>query len=177
MVKKLNKTVDSRLKRSRVKTVNDEQPNDRLQILKEKYDQEIQAKEQELVVLKSKREHLLKFAQESDELRNVNVEEDRYANMGMTDAVIDALNCLWKSGKDTRITAPDIRNYLIFHGIPLEERTKNFHVALSVTLKRLADSKRIVRVDENGKIFYKPVIQRPRTLEVAAQRGRSLRSK
>jgi hypothetical protein len=148
--KLFKKNVDLFIKQRKVKRMTDALKNDRLEILKRKCEEDIQVKERELAELKIKLRNLNLFAQESETLDN------KYANMGTTDAVLDAVNSLCEEGAvGGRVTAALVRNYLLAHGF--RSNAENFEVALSITLNRLAQSGRIsASVGFRGRRFYRP---------------------
>jgi hypothetical protein len=157
--RKLNKKLDSRLKHVKVSAMNGDNPNDRLELLLANCDREIQAKEQELAVLKAKRRNLVAYGEEAEKLKEPEAPTNKYAEWGTTDAVIDAFNNLWHTGKGTShgVTASQIRDYMIAHGFTLSANPHNFSIAVNVTLKRLVDGRRIGGVEFMGKTFYRPI--------------------
>jgi hypothetical protein len=180
---KLNKKLALHHKHVKVHVMNGDNPNDRLELLKTKCEQEIQAKEQELAVLKAKRRNLVEFGEEAEKLKVPEAAQDKYAHWGMTDAVLDAIDALWRTGKGTSegVTASQIRDYVIAHGFTLQANPHNFSIAVNVTLKRLADSRRILsvmgysKVDSGGlvvagKMFYQP-IKRPTGSSLRFRKG------
>jgi hypothetical protein len=84
--------------------------------------------------------------------------------------VLHAVGYLWRAGKgaDSGITAPQVRDFVIARGFPLVVEPHNFVVAVNVTLKRLAESGRVVSQEVDNKKHYRPV-QQPQ--------GRSIRIK
>lgn len=158
---KLNKPLARHNKHVKLSGVN-ENSNDRLELLKAKYDQEVQAKEQELAVLKAKLRNLVEFAEESQDLNVPKEATDRYASWGTTEAVFDAVNSLWHRGKGTShygITAGQVRDYMILRGFTPKADPHNFSITVNVTLKRLTDSGRIRSGEFSGKKFYKPNVR------------------
>lgn len=148
------------IKHGKVKLVNGDNQNDRLEKLKAKYELEIQAKERELQKLKASYATLLAFGQEAEKLDNPKSEPNKYTGKGMTESILDALNCTWPSrAKDGRgTTAREIADYMIAHGFsPSEENPHNFNIAVAVTLKRLAEGNRVHKFTEGDGNFYKPV--------------------
>jgi hypothetical protein len=169
---KLNKKLASCLKHVKVKGVNGDNPNDRLELLLANCDKEIQAKENELAGLKAKRRRLVEFGEEAEKLKEPEAAQNKYAEWGMTEAVLDATSALWRAGKGTSegVTASQIRDYMIMHGFTLTANPHNFSIAVNVTLKRLAESGRILdrmglgetdsaNATVFGKMFYQPVKQ------------------
>ncbi|HEY3762160.1 MAG TPA: hypothetical protein VGN23_10485 [Verrucomicrobiae bacterium] len=156
---KINKTVDKRVKRGKIKGVNDAKPNDRLEILTAKYEKEIQVKEGELAVLKAKLRSLKDFASESETLREPEPSSDKYASMGLTEAIADAAGYLWRVGKGTAhgVTAGQIRDFILAHGFPLNPDTRVFNVSIHVTLGRLVTAEKLKVAEDGGNNFYKPV--------------------
>jgi len=155
VLNKLNKKLASQLKRVKFLGVENIPPNDRLELLKAKYAKEIQSKEQELATLKAKLRNLVEFAEESESLKEPKAAEDKYAKSGLTEAVSDALGCLWRAGKGTAqgVTAGQIRDYILAHGFPLNADPQNFSVAINVTLNRLAANGRIASLTGAATIF------------------------
>ncbi len=149
--------IDLFIKQRRLKPVNERNQNDRLEILKAKCEQEIQAKEREIQTLKAKLATLQTLAQEAEKLSNPEAEPDKYANMGMTESILDAVNHL-ESVSVHGATASQIRDYMIAHGFnPSEENPHNFSIAVSVTLKRLSEQSRIKKTEDETNNFFKPV--------------------
>ena len=141
--------------------------NDRLEILKANCDQEIQETEDKLRVLKAKRASLVLLAQESEKLANPKSEPDRYANMGLTDTILDVVERL----KDVSIIGSNtsqIRDYMIAYGFPLSENPHNFGIAVATTLQRLTGQRRVRKTRNNWGNFYnltdttkKPTVKTP----------------
>lgn len=158
--KRINKPVFNKFKKcvalftkhGRVKRMN----NDRLEILKKKYEQELLAKQRELQEVKSKLANLRLFEQESAKLINPKSEPDRYVKMGMTQAILDAVERL-KNVSVKGSTQSQIRDHIIACGFPLPESPQNFSIAVSTTISRLVESGRLIKTfDEDGN-FYLPV--------------------
>jgi hypothetical protein len=150
-------SIDLFNKHGRMKGVNNKNPNDRLEILKANCEQEIRDTEEKLRQLKAKLNNLITLSQESDKLVNPQFESDKYVNFGMTEAILDAVECL-KNVSVNGVPAIKICDHLIAHGFkPSEENPHNFVIAVSVTLKRLADSGRIKRLETIGGNFFKPI--------------------
>ncbi|MGO8838081.1 MAG: hypothetical protein ACLQAH_06085 [Limisphaerales bacterium] len=139
---KSRKRLDLFNKHSKVKRMNGTIQNDRLESLKAACEQEIQETEEKLRSLRAKLNTLLTLAQESQKLSNPKSEPDKYANMGLTEAVLDVVNRL-KNVSPAGATASQIRDYMIAHGFPLTEKPHNFSIAVAVTLKRLEEAGRI----------------------------------
>jgi len=140
--------------------------NDRLEILTAACDQEIQKTEEKLRVLKAKRNTLVALSQESEKLTNPKSEPDKYANTGLTEAILDSVNRL-KNISANGATASQIRDYMIAHGFKLSDLPHNFSIAVSVTLKRLAEdgSGRIKRISNEDGNFYRPSPQIAKALK------------
>jgi hypothetical protein len=155
---KTKKRVDTFIKHDRLKRVNDKNQNDRLEILKTKYEQEIQAKERELETLKAKLASLQAFVHESEKLGNPESAPDRYTDKGLTDSILDALYRLWPDGAaDKRgLTAREITDYILAHGYKPPTGGQSFDISIAVTLQRLKEQRRVEKKREEGNNFFKP---------------------
>jgi hypothetical protein len=79
----------------RMDVVNLKRHRDRLDILLARYEREIREAEEELRRLKTGHSHLNFLAQESDKPANPQSGPDKSRDVGITKAVLDALNDLW----------------------------------------------------------------------------------
>lgn len=152
------------IKHGRVKRVNGKNQNDRFEKLKTKYQQDIRAKERELQRLKASYATLLAFGREAENLDNPDSEPNKYVGKGVTEAVLDALNCVFPAGANDRrgATAREIADYMIAHGFSLsEENPHNFNITVAVTLKRLSEQERVRKTEADGSNFFKPVSGSP----------------
>jgi hypothetical protein len=133
--------------------------NDRLEKLIANYEREIETKERELASLKAKLSNLRMFERAAEILENPQAEPDKYANTGATQAILDALGSIYPTGvKDKRgATAREISDYMVAHGFQPKTIGQTFHVAVSVTLRRLAEARRVHKFSEGDGNFYKPV--------------------
>jgi len=115
--------------------------SDRLDILKTKCEQEIAETKDKLHVLEAKLANLISLAHESEKLANPEAEPDKYAETGLTEAVLKAVQDLWSVRK---IGSPvgDIKNYLLAHGFKAGE---NFHTAIYTVLGRLVEGGHVAR--------------------------------
>jgi len=122
--------------------------SDRLDILKNKCEQEIHEVEEKLRVLKAKLANLISLAQESEKLANPESEPDKYADTGLTAAVLSAVQELWAARK---MGSPigDVKNYLLAHGFKAGE---NFDTAIYTVVGRLVGSGQVIR--ELGNVEY-----------------------
>ncbi len=153
---KTKKSVDMFIKHVRLKGVNKKAPNDRLEILRVKYEQDIKVKESELETLRAKLATLRTLAQESEKLANPQSEPDKYAKMGLTDAILDVVGRL-KGVSIHGANTSQIRDCMIACGFrPSEENPHNFSVAVAVTLQRLKTQRRVKLIRLNGNNFWKP---------------------
>lgn len=149
--KKTVEVFNKHVKRKRVTDGSDKT----FELLKAKYDKEIQEKERELEVLKAKRAHLIEFADESKQLGDPNAEPPKYRGLGMTEAALDAVVCLSRTLRPGKsgVTAAEVQQYLLVHGFTAT--TNEFPIALAVTLKRLAESGRISSRVMLGRRLYR----------------------
>ena len=115
--------------------------NDRLELLKVKYEQEIQDTEAKLRELKAKLATLVTLAQESEKLANPESEPDKYKGTGLTESINDCVRNLWNA-RGGGATATEIKNFLLARGFQAGE---NFDTAVYTVLGRLCDSGKIVR--------------------------------
>src|SRR5208282_1103983 len=108
--RKLNKSVDSKPKHVKFRGMNGDNPNDSLELLRAKYEQEIQDALQRVRVLRAKLANIGELAQESKSLKAVEAAESKYVGWGTTEAILDAARRLWNSGKGTNngVTASQI---------------------------------------------------------------------
>jgi hypothetical protein len=126
----------------------EDNPDDRLEVLRGKYELEIREKERELHALKAKLANLIEFAEESEKLGNLTEgTSDKYAHEGLTYAALDAVHSLCKSGKRANqgVSAVEIGNYLLAHGYKNVSSKNVFGISVNVTLKRLAESGKVHR--------------------------------
>jgi len=114
--------------------------SDRLDILKARCEQEIRDTEEKLRVLKAKLANLNSLAQESEKLANPEAEPDKYSNMGLTEAVLDAVKAL-RGLRAVGASPVEIKNYLLAHGFRAAD---NFDTAIYTVLGRLLVGGQIV---------------------------------
>ena len=88
---KHHKRLDVFIKHAKLKGVNGNNQNDRLEKLKAKYEQEIQGKERELQELRAKLSALKMFERAAEILEDPESKPDKYTNKGMTDSILDTL--------------------------------------------------------------------------------------
>jgi hypothetical protein len=117
--------------------------SDRLEILTAKCAEEIREVLDRLRVLRAKHANLIALAQESEKLADPESEPDKYANVGLTEAVLEAVKVLWDARKIGASTI-EIKNHLLAHGFKAGE---NFDTAIYTVLGRLCESGQI-NVDE-----------------------------
>jgi hypothetical protein len=156
IINKNKKRLDLFNKRVYRRRVTENTAKDRLEILKLNYEKEIQAKENELAVLQAKLASLIEFAAESERVQNPKAKQNKYADMGATEAILDAVSFLWRKGKGVKLGVQSyrIKNQLLANGF---KRTTQFSVVVSVTLGRLVGDGRLCKVvDNDGNYFYKP---------------------
>lgn len=91
-------------------------------------------------MLKAKLANLVSLANESEKLANPESEPDKYANMGYTEAVYDAIKSLWEARK-VGATVTEIKNHLIAHGF---KHGANFDTSVYTIINRLLEGARIV---------------------------------
>ena len=159
---KNRKTVDMSNRHGRLGFVNAKNPNDRLEILKAKCEQEIHDAEEKLRVLKAKLANLIMFTHESEKLENPAAEPDKYSKLGYTEAILKSIQSLWDARK-IPVTATQIKNDLIAHGFKCGS---SFEVSVYTILTRLTQSGRIAAVEHGryesgsvripGRKGYKP---------------------
>ena len=132
---------------------------DSLFVLRDKYQDEIKLKKQELAALELKLKAVEEFIGEAKPLMMPDKGSDKYAQTGLTDAVLDAVGCLCKAGKGTQygVIPSQVRHYLIHHGFPLSATPRNFTITVNTALIRLFKSERLERNENMNQIFYKPV--------------------
>ncbi len=131
-------------------------PNDRLELLRAECEAAISQKENELKSLRAKLQNIIQLSQESDKLRNPKLEPDKYSNTGLTPAVLNAVACLWRGGlgESDGVSPGQISKYMLAHGF--RPQGDNFEISVIVTLKRLAQSRRVEESRDSGKRRYKP---------------------
>ncbi len=147
MCNKKKKKLDLFNTHDRLKRVNGRNQNDRLEILKAKCEQEIVETEEKLRVLKAKLANLVSLMHESEKLANPKSEPDKYASMGYTDAVLDAIKVLWAARK-RGATTNEIKNHLIAHGF---KYGANFDTSVYTVLKRLLEYGKVICLEPDGK--------------------------
>lgn len=137
--------------------------DDSLIDLRVQYEREIAMLEQHLSALKLKLKTLNGFLFEAQSLVMPDPQSIKYANCGLTEAILDAVASLCLAGKGTAsgVTPSQIRSYIIHHGFPLPATTRNFVIAVNTVLFRLARSNRLGRIKTFCGIFYQPLKQVP----------------
>lgn len=131
--------------------------NDRLKSLIDECDSNIRKAEVELARLKSERAHLLSFASRADSLASGKPEKNKYASMGPTDAILDAVKSLWKIKNCNKrgVRSFQVKDYILANGyVP---GAIQFEIAVNVTLRRLAESGRIYSERVGPDRFYRPI--------------------
>jgi hypothetical protein len=116
---------------------------------------QIHTKHQEIIELREQLKRLNRVDKESEPFVVSSVE---YRNIGLTAAIIHAVNALHSSnvyGADG-VSATQVRDFLLAHGF--NNQPQDFDVAVHVTLARLAKrpNQRILVSLESGKKRYKP---------------------
>jgi hypothetical protein len=115
---------------------------DRLDILKQKCEQEIRETEDRLRFLKAKLANLVTLAHESEKLANPESNPDKFRDMGLTEAVLQGLKDLW--GLRKAATSPVVlKQYLLAHGFVAPE---NYDTAIYTVLARLVESGQVETV-------------------------------
>jgi hypothetical protein len=153
--RKINKSLDLFSKQIRVNPVSGNNQNDRLEILKANCEQEIRETEEKLRRLRAELGSLVLLAQKSEKLANPKSEPDRYANMGLTDTILDVVDRL-KGVSVVGSNTSQIRDYMIAHGFPLSDNPHNFGISVATTLQRLTEQRRVKRTRISSGNFYKP---------------------
>lgn len=158
LLRKSNKLVDAKTKHVKFNGMNGAHSNDSLQIVKRKTEQEIRDAKQKLLALEAKLRTITELEAESKKLRPEETPENKYAQSGTTEAVLDAIQCLWRDGKGTArgVLAAQIRDFMLAHGFNPNCDPSNFSTAVGVTLGRLA-GRRIECVEFAGKNYYRPL--------------------
>jgi hypothetical protein len=159
LFRKPNISLDVKTKHAKLKGVNGSTSNDRLDLLIKGYEQQIRAKEGELLTWKAKLQTAVELARESENFRVAETPGDKYSEAGTTEAVFDAIACLWRDGKGTArgVIAAQIRDFILAHGFNPKCEPSNFSTAIGVTLNRLTSGKRIICVEFGGKNYYRPL--------------------
>jgi len=117
--------------------------------LKQKYLEEIRDAESTLQTLRTK----LAMIEEVDkEVRTMELDlgSNKYARMGLTESILDAVGDLGKRGA----TASQVYKHIITNGF--KSASQNIAVSVNGTLKRLAEAGRIERTQVDGRKVYKP---------------------
>ena len=161
-------------RRCKVSRMNGEGDKGQLETLRAYYENEIRKKESDLATLKAKLANVGELARDAATLSNPASEPNKYSNSGLTEAALDALGFLWRSGRGSQlgITAAQVRDYMLAHGYaPAESSPHNFEINVSITLRRLADSGRIERAERLGRKFYRPKRRTGRSLRFSGTGG------
>jgi hypothetical protein len=133
---------------------------DRLDVLKGKYLKQIETKEAEISAIRQKLMLLDELKAEADNLSLISEpigvvpNGSAYAGhgfsaTGLTDSIVKSIS--WFGAKP--FSPPDMREYLLKSGF--KPSGKNFSVSVGTTLKRLAEQKRILKEDLNGRTVYR----------------------
>ena len=144
MCNKSKNHVDLCSTHDKVESVSNKNQNDRLDILLAKCEQEIREGEDRLRLLKAKRDNLKLLVQESEKLVNPQSEPDKFREVGITQAINEAIKDLWRVRKHGA-TVNDIKGYLLAHGFKAPE---NFDTAVYTVLNRLCSEPARVIEDE-----------------------------
>jgi hypothetical protein len=130
-----------------------------IELLKSKYAQEIEKKLEEVRVLRAKLDQLTEFGNESKQLQNPSSVVAKYAHMGVTEAILNAVNSLVKTGRCPEgATAAQVKSYMLANGFRPKTQGSVFDISVSVILKRLKDSGRVSsRSSALGRRLYKPM--------------------
>ena len=128
--------------------------NKSISAIRSGYLAEIEAKQNEIAVLREKLNRLAQVDKESEPLFTP---PDKYRKMGLTAAVIDAVSALHRIGAADAdgVSAAQVRDFLSAHGF---KEPQDFDVAVHVTLSRLSSrtDERVLLSRESGKKRYKP---------------------
>jgi hypothetical protein len=119
--------------------------------LRQKYQDEIRTKEDELKALRAKFAVIEEIDAEARNL-DLNLGSTKYAGKGLTDAIIAAVEELGQG--HTGATAGQIHKHIVANGF--QTTGANTPVSVITTLKRLAKSGRVLLVIVNGKRHYRP---------------------
>lgn len=127
--------------------------NDKLSLLKARYQNEINAREKELAQLRAKLQVIEELESESESLNGSAVAAaagKKYDHMTLTEATLDAINTI---AVGTLVTTSKVKKHMLANGF--QPGGKNFTISLAKTLKRLADSSRIQqKKTDEGKRLY-----------------------
>src|ERR1035438_586324 len=107
---------------------------DKFQMLKSKYCEQVREKERELSGLKSKLQVIQELEQESEALDETIPADGKYRKLGLTESVLDAIQII---GASNGVSAADVAKYLVSQGY--QPKGKNFKISVGTTLKRLVD--------------------------------------
>ena len=135
-------------------------PEDRLDMLKEKYLKQVDLKQAEISVIRQKIALLDELKSEADTLSlpgipsaipgvNGDQREHAFASTGLTESVLKAVS--WFGTKPFR--PPEMRKHLLKEGF--KPSGKNFNVSVGTTLNRLAERGKLVRETLNGKKVFR----------------------
>lgn len=135
-------------------------PEDRLDMLKDKYLKQVDLKQAEIAAIRQKIALLDELKSEADTLslpdipgtipaKNGNSSEHSFASTGLTESVLNAVS--WFGTKTFR--PPEMRKHLLSVGF--KPNGKNFNVSVATTLNRLAARGKLARETLNGKKVFR----------------------
>lgn len=124
---------------------------DKFQMLKSKYLEQVREKERELAGLRSKLQLIQELEQESESLNEASPANGKYRELGLTESVLDAIQSI---GASNGVSATDVAKYLVSQGF--QPKGKNFKVSVGSTLKRLVDpQQQIITELKDGQRLYR----------------------
>jgi hypothetical protein len=125
---------------------------DKFQLLKARCAEELKAAEARVQELQQKMHTIQQLEAESEALNGTVQASGRYREMGLTDAIVDAIGTLGAGGG---ATASSVASHLLANGF--ESSGENFRNSVSTTLARLANVQKRIRSElRDGARLYMP---------------------
>ncbi len=125
--------------------------------LRANYELQIRHHESEIVALKNKIQRLNEF--EADRATLLSVPPNKYADMGLRDAALDAVKTMHEIGSAGAdgVTARDVAFFMMHHGF-VEARRKKYFDESSARKKRKMISSAELGADEKGRFVFIPAV-------------------
>lgn len=153
--KKTKKPLDCLIKRVYIGRVKNSR-NSEFAALRSRYERELAEVENKARILRAKLNNLAEAERDANAPANAELPQE-YSELGLTEAILKSISELIYEPqyRDLGISVAAIKQRMLTHGFfPTGSK---FDIAVSVTLKRLRDSKRVNATSLNGEYFYRPL--------------------
>jgi hypothetical protein len=135
--------------------VNDGKSNDRLAVLRAKYEKELLEAQNNARILKAKLANLAELEHEARTVKLPNAPKD-YAELGPTEGILRAVSELWKKARNPKLGVDvfAIKEWMLANGF--KPGGFEFDVSVSVTVQRLRESGRLAVTQIGNQYYYRP---------------------